>query len=232
VLYRIDPDRTVTEWKTDIGISNMAWSPDKAVFYLLIDVANAIYAYDYDFRRELFEGASVSGRTEAMACRWLCNRFLKAASGTLGTVLGAFFAWPEMVRLKSNSGRQSNAPPPAPWRKDLKTLYITSAVSDERFAGGLFAGDVSVPGLPKTDSSVFRFVWTVGSRLMTYQRTSLTRLLSLFAIAEGHLTVEIDPPKVFGLKDGKYIDISVSPDRLAMTVIGGIAEWGCLALEV
>lgn len=49
VLYRIDPDGTVSEWKRGIGISNtVAWSPDGATFYFGDSIANAIYHYRFD----------------------------------------------------------------------------------------------------------------------------------------------------------------------------------------
>jgi sugar lactone lactonase YvrE len=59
VLYRIDPDHTVTEWKHHIGISNtVAWSPDHSAFYFGDSVANAIWRFDFD--RETGE---ISGET-------------------------------------------------------------------------------------------------------------------------------------------------------------------------
>ena len=49
ILFRIDPDRKVTVWRRDIGISNtLAWSPDAKKFYFGDSLANVIWQYDYD----------------------------------------------------------------------------------------------------------------------------------------------------------------------------------------
>ena len=48
-LYRIDPDFTVTSFKSPVGISNgLGWSPDNTVMYYADSPAKKIYAYDYD----------------------------------------------------------------------------------------------------------------------------------------------------------------------------------------
>ena len=158
VLYRIDPDRTVTEWKTDVGISNtLAWSPDKAVFYFADSVANAIYAYDYDFsqgtirgERPFLEGLKLGlpdgSAIDSEGCLW------NARYGA-GCIL--------CVARDGSTKEQLMLPVKRPTTctfggRDLKTLYITSAASEERFAGGLFAVDVSVPGLPENRFRCFQ----------------------------------------------------------------------------
>lgn len=48
-LFRLDPDRTITQWEKDIFITNgMGWSPDQQTFYLVDTFAPILYAYDYD----------------------------------------------------------------------------------------------------------------------------------------------------------------------------------------
>ena len=49
VLFRLDPDASVSVHKTDIGIANtLAWSPDRRRLYFSDTPANTIWAYDYD----------------------------------------------------------------------------------------------------------------------------------------------------------------------------------------
>src|ERR1700758_38035 len=49
VLYRLDPDRKVTVWRKDIGISNtLTWSPDLRHYYFGDSLANVIWQSDYD----------------------------------------------------------------------------------------------------------------------------------------------------------------------------------------
>jgi xylono-1,5-lactonase len=48
-LFRLDPDRTITQWEKDIFITNgMGWSPDQRTFYLVDTFAPILYAYDYE----------------------------------------------------------------------------------------------------------------------------------------------------------------------------------------
>lgn len=59
VLYRIDPDGGVSEWKREIGISNtVAWSPDRKTFYFGDSRANTIYSFAYDERTGVISGES------------------------------------------------------------------------------------------------------------------------------------------------------------------------------
>ena len=49
VLYRIDPDGVVSEWKRGVGISNtLAWSPDHKLFYFGDSLADKVFVYEYD----------------------------------------------------------------------------------------------------------------------------------------------------------------------------------------
>lgn len=48
-LYRLDPDRSLTELDTKIAISNgPCWSPDNRTLYFSDSLPYSIYAYDYD----------------------------------------------------------------------------------------------------------------------------------------------------------------------------------------
>ena len=49
ILYRLDPDGTISEWVSNLGVSNtVAWSPDRTRFYFGDSLANSVRCYDYD----------------------------------------------------------------------------------------------------------------------------------------------------------------------------------------
>jgi sugar lactone lactonase YvrE len=150
VLYRIDPDRTESEWKDGVGISNtLAWSPDQRAFYFGDSSTNIINRYDYD----PVTGA-ISGE----------RPFFVAYKGALdGSVIDSeSFLWNTrpgagcLVRIAPNGqvDRVVSLPVSKPTTctfggNDLKTLYITSARSDEQFSGSVFALETDVGGLPE-----------------------------------------------------------------------------------
>lgn len=60
ILFRIDPDGSVTQWKTGIGISNtLAWSPDHTRFCFADTLANKIWIYEYDKRSGNISGERI-----------------------------------------------------------------------------------------------------------------------------------------------------------------------------
>jgi sugar lactone lactonase YvrE len=150
VLYRIDPDHTVTEWKHHIGISNtVAWSPDHSAFYFGDSVANAIWRFDFD--RETGE---ISGETP-----FLVNH-RGAPDGSAMDSEG--FLWNTrpnagcLVRIAPDGSidRTVELPVSNPTTctfggDDFKTLHITSARSSDQFSGSLFALETGVAGMPK-----------------------------------------------------------------------------------
>ena len=150
VLYRVDPDGSVTEWKHDIGISNtMAWSPDAKTFYFGDTTANVLWAFDYDQHT-----GAISGERNLLA------GFSKgspdgSAMDAEGFLWNARYDGGCVVRIAPDGrvDRVVEMPVASPTTcafggPDRKTLYITSARSDEQFSGSLFALQVEVSGVP------------------------------------------------------------------------------------
>jgi sugar lactone lactonase YvrE len=150
-LYRLDPDGTVTTWRSDIGISNtVAWSPDHRRFYFADSLANVIWAYDYDpatgaiagerpffegFARGLPDGSTVDSEGFLWNCRFYGGCIVRIApDGAIDRVV-------EMPVKNITTCTFGG--------KDMRTLYITTASFDapgNRFAGGLFALHTEVAG--------------------------------------------------------------------------------------
>lgn len=150
VLYRVDPDGTVTEWKREIGISNtVAWSPDAKTFCFGDTTANVLWAFDYDEQtgaiagqRNLFAGFD-RGAPDGSAMD--AEGFLWNARYNGGCV----------VRLAPDGriDRVLEMPVSRPTTcafggPDLKTLYITSARSSEQLSGSIFSLQLEVSGVP------------------------------------------------------------------------------------
>ncbi|MGD0499609.1 MAG: SMP-30/gluconolactonase/LRE family protein [Bryobacteraceae bacterium] len=155
VLFRVDPDGSVSEWKRGIGISNtLAWSPDRTRFYFADTLANTVFVYDYDAatgaiagERSFFAGFArgrPDGSTmDSEGCLWNCRYggaciVRVAPDGTIDRVI-------EMPAANITSCTFGGA--------DFKTLYATSAALGDspgsRFAGGLFAMRTEVAGQPE-----------------------------------------------------------------------------------
>lgn len=156
VLFRIDPDGSVCEWKRGIGISNtFAWSPDQKQFYFADTLANNIYAYDYDdqtgaigaervwfssFPRGLPDGSAMDSGGYLWNCRFGGKCIVRIAPD------GAIDRIVEMPVTNITSCTFGGS--------DYRTLYITTAAgpaspAEESFAGGLFAIHTETPGLPE-----------------------------------------------------------------------------------
>ncbi|MBN9000413.1 MAG: SMP-30/gluconolactonase/LRE family protein, partial [Rhizobiales bacterium] len=153
-LYRLDPDLSAHRMTEGIGCSNgLAWSPDSRTMYFADSHAGAVWAYDFDpvagtiDNRRIFidmngSGGIADGATvDAEGCYWLA------------VPLSA------EVRRYDPGGRQMGAivlPTDLPTccefgGADLDVLYVTTAARSRRHqrqAGGLFAADAGVKGLP------------------------------------------------------------------------------------
>lgn len=161
ILYRADPDGTVTEWKRNIGISNtLAWSPDCRHFYFADTLANVIRIYDYDketgtisgersfftnFPRGLPDGSVLDEEGFLWNCRFYGSCIVRIApDGTVDMTL-------EMP--VSNITTCTFGGP------EGTTLYVTTAAMDapasERLAGGLFAISTDVRGQKENRFRVF-----------------------------------------------------------------------------
>ncbi len=141
VLYRLDPDGSVTEWMHQIGISNtVAWSPDQSTFYFWRDytIANALYAFAFDqetrepspreghFFVDFEHGLPDGSAMDAEGCLW--NTRPNASC---------------LARIRPDGKIDRLIPLPvlkpttcAFGGPDLRTLFITSARSEERLSGG------------------------------------------------------------------------------------------------
>ncbi len=154
ILFRVDPDGTVTEAETQIGIANtLAWSPDRKKFYFGDTLANTVWAYDYDqssgairktgnhltdFSRGLPDGSTIDADGFVWNCRWDGGCIVRVAPG--GEV---DFVLEMPTRNITNCTFGG---------KDLNVLYITTAASadkGDRLAGSLFSVKTKVRGLPE-----------------------------------------------------------------------------------
>ena len=155
VLYRVDANGAVSEWKRDVGIANtMAWSPDGSKFYFADTLQNTVYVYDYDMatgaiRNERvffagFERGSPDGSAmDSAGYLWNC-RFGGACIVRVspdGSVDRVIEMPAENITNCTFGGR------------DYRTLYVTSAglgaPSGDRLGGSLFAVESEVAGLPE-----------------------------------------------------------------------------------
>ena len=160
-LYRLDPDLSVHQMETGIGISNaLCWSPDDSRFYFADTMRREIWVYDYFAKtgeisnRRLFantldqpgnpDGSTVDAEGYMWNAQWDGWRLVRyAPDGTLDRVVDLPVQKPTSVMF---GGR------------NLETLYVTTAIWDlsedelsrQPWAGSLLALDVGVRGLPET----------------------------------------------------------------------------------
>lgn len=160
-LYRLDPDRTVTQLETGIIVSNgPCWSPDGGTFYFADSWTRRIWAYRYDtatgslLSRRIFadfeghlrgypDGATVDAEGFVWSAEVYGGRLVRfAPDGTIDRLLGMPV---DSITSMSFGGA------------DLDVLYVTSMARpyrgrrrQEREAGGLFAvHGLGVRGLPE-----------------------------------------------------------------------------------
>ncbi|WP_407048974.1 SMP-30/gluconolactonase/LRE family protein [Methyloraptor flagellatus] len=158
-LYRIESDLSFTAVAADIGISNSPiWSPDGKIFYFADTKAQVIYAYDYDaetgtianrrvFSDETRYGFPDGSAMDAEGClwnaRWDAGVILRLApSGEIDRVVKVPVARPTCCCFGG---------------EEMTTLFVTSsrrglsedALAQQPDAGGVFALEVGVVGLPR-----------------------------------------------------------------------------------
>jgi sugar lactone lactonase YvrE len=151
VLYRIDPDGAVSEWKTGVGISNtLAWSADGKRFYFGDSMANTIYWFDYDVSNGAITGERlhIAGYPQGLPDG--------SAIDAQGYLWNARYGGRCLIRIDPNGqvDRVVALPTLNPTTcafggSDLRTLYITSARSQDRLSGSVFSMRVEVGGLPE-----------------------------------------------------------------------------------
>ena len=159
-LYRLDPDLTLTKMLGDIGISNcFVWSRENDRFWFADTLDKQISIFDYDH-----ESGAISNR------RPFADTTGTGYGPDGGTIDAEGYIWVAMwdgwkVTRFAPDGRidrEIALPVGKPTScmfggPDLRTLYVTSAVWDLRDgdlaaqpqAGGLFAIDAGVAGLPE-----------------------------------------------------------------------------------
>ncbi|MBX9456416.1 MAG: SMP-30/gluconolactonase/LRE family protein [Rhizobium sp.] len=159
-LYRLDPDLTLTKVLGDIGISNcFIWSRANDRFWFADTLDKQVFTFDYDH-----EAGTIANRTLFTDTAGL------GYGPDGGTIDDEGFIWIAMwdgwkVSRFAPDGRLDREivlPVSRPTScmfggPDLATLYVTSAVWDttpedlkaQPQAGGLFAIDAGVRGLPE-----------------------------------------------------------------------------------
>lgn len=153
-LYRLDPDLSVHRMADGIGCSNgLAWSPDSRTMYFADSHAGLVWAYDFDAlsggiaNRRTFIDMSNSGgiadgaTVDAEGCYWL----------TVPPTAKVCRYDPD-GRLMQEVVLPTDLPTCCEFGgADLDILYVTTAARTRRHqsqAGGLFAVDAGVKGLP------------------------------------------------------------------------------------
>jgi sugar lactone lactonase YvrE len=150
VLYRVDPDGSASEWMDGIGISNtLAWSPDRSTFYFGDSTANKIYAFDFDRNTGV-----ISGRRPFLfgIDQGLPDGSAMDAEGYLWNARAGASC---LIRVSPDGAVDRILPLPvskpttcAFGGADMKTLFITSARSNERLSGSIFSLRTDIPGDP------------------------------------------------------------------------------------
>ena len=152
VLYRLDPDGAVTEWKHEIGIANtLVWNPAKDRFYFADTLKNKVWRYDYDvstggisherpvlldFPRGLPDGSAMDSEGYLWNCRYGGGCIVRVGPNDLVD---------EVIEMPT-----TNITTCTFGGVNRRTLYVTTASSGapegDRLAGGLFALPTQVPG--------------------------------------------------------------------------------------
>lgn len=159
-LYRVDPDHSIHKVVDELIVSNgLAWSPDSRTMYHSDSRQNVIWAYNYDLEngmtsnRRVFattnpeEGLPDGAAVDAEGFYWSAGvrggRVTRyAPDGRVDRVIKLPILLPSMCAFGGDN---------------LDILYVTSAreflseseLLREPLAGGVFAIDVGVRGLPE-----------------------------------------------------------------------------------
>ncbi len=155
VLYRIDPNGSVSEWQNQIGIANtLVWSPDKTRFYFADSLTNIVFEYRFDvsagaidnrgtffnaFPRGLPDGSTIDEEGYLWNCRWGGGCIVRVSPvGEVDRII-------EMPTRNITNCTFGG--------KLLDMLYVTTAASPgdrgDRLAGSLFAVQTETRGLPE-----------------------------------------------------------------------------------
>ena len=154
-LYKVAATGDISVWREGVGISNtLCWSPDRRRFYFGDSLANTIYSYDFDlehgvitneqpfftgYDRGIPDGSAIDSQGFLWNCRYGGRCIVRVApDGNVDRII-------EMPTLNPTTCTFG--------RKDLKTLFVTSAALSsepgDRLAGSLFELTTEVAGLPE-----------------------------------------------------------------------------------
>ena len=151
VLYRIENNGDVSEWKTGIGISNtLTWSPENDRFYFGDSDTNVISVFSYDIRN-----GAISNETPFLS--GYPHGFPDGSTmDAEGYLWNARYGSGSIIRVAPDGSVRYTLTLPVPnpttctfGGTDRTTLYITSAGAGHRLAGSLFAVRTNVQGLPE-----------------------------------------------------------------------------------
>lgn len=161
LLYRLDPDDTITEWCCDLRIANtLAWSPDDRHFYFGDTLENTVWVYDYDpasgaianrrpflqgFSKGFPDGSCVDAEGYLWNCRFYGGCIVRVApDGHIDRIV-------DMPVWNLTTCTFGGA--------DRKTLYVTTASVQappgDRLAGGLFTIHTETEGQPENRFAIF-----------------------------------------------------------------------------
>lgn len=159
-LMRLEADGTLTQVLAGMTIANgLAWSPNGRVMYHADTPTRTIHAYDFDPVFGIPSGKRVLAHFEGEN-----DRPDGAAVDAEGCYWIALYRGGRVLRISPEGQVLAEHPVPANCPsmcafggRDLCTLYVTTArqmLSEEELArypqaGGLFAMQVDVPGLPE-----------------------------------------------------------------------------------
>lgn len=158
-LYRLDPDLSWHRVVDDLIVSNgLGWSADGSTMYHSDSKAQVVWTYDYDQgtgelanRQELCRPTEAQGRPDGAAIDIEGNYW------SAGISAGVLNKWSPTGELLASIDLPCPRPTcPAFGGPDLTTIYVTSLrhdlptelLDEYPLAGGLFAIDVDVPGVP------------------------------------------------------------------------------------
>ena len=159
-LYRYDPDGSCTRHDQGFAVTNgPTWSLDGRTLYFNDTVTSRVYAYDFDAaegtlsnKRQWLRFARGDGFPDGMTTDAAGRLWIAHWGGSCVSCHDPVSA-DELCRIPLPTSHITNCAFGGP---DLRTLYITSATSGltpaqreaEPEAGGLFAVQLDVPGLP------------------------------------------------------------------------------------
>ena len=158
-LYRLDPDGTIHRMDDGYVITNgPAWSPDGRILYHNDTLQRTVFAFDcdprtgdIDHKRVFARLSEADGYPDGMTVDSEGGLWLAHWGGSRVTRFTPNGHVDRVVRLPASQVTSCTF-----GGSDLRTLYVTTArkgldaatLLDEPLAGGLFAVEVDIPGLP------------------------------------------------------------------------------------